>query len=315
MTGGTCVACSTRLGEAKAAQKSAGNEARKEYRLNINIDGTYSTADGNYTVIIRDSDEEAGTFKGDYVARDAPQGEQIFRIPNGSWHHVGREKFPLSIGFGVHARPEGRPWVMRDSWVGFMPGRDSLCMVGSRSYLTGDDRSDLSELGTHSFVLVSPYPDRSMLPLPCRSDPKLEVPSMFIHEVTGTYLVTDGYSENINIPVQVYNSESPLGGHKWSVYATDDNFCLIKSSQHGRCLTVGAHHTDYPRLQRPENTFPQQWRFDPISVRPNTFAIIPRNYPDHALGIQGNNDLNDTFVVLTRMWGKPNMFQWWRQHS
>jgi hypothetical protein len=288
--------------------------------LNINIDGTYSTADGNYTVIIRDSDEDAGTFKGEYIARDTPQEEQIFGISNGSWNHVGSEKLPLSIGFDVHARPEGRPWVMRDSWVGFMRGREGLCIVGIRSYLTANDRSDLFELGRHSFELESPYSDHSMPLLPCRSDPTLNVPSMFIHEVTGTYLMMDNHYDNVGQCVQVWNRNVPRGaqswGHKWLISrsAMGDNFCLLRSDEQKNCLAVGETPEGYPRLERPEDSLAQQWQCVAINGRPDTFAIIPRNYPDHALGLFDNYDENNRLAVLTRMWGRPNMFQYWRQY-
>jgi hypothetical protein len=37
-----------------------------------------------------------------------------------------------------------------------------------------------------------------------------EGPFMFIHEVTGTYLETDNYNDNINEAVQTWNLDPPM---------------------------------------------------------------------------------------------------------
>jgi hypothetical protein len=283
----------------------------KEYRLNI--DGTYITEDGNYTVVIRDSNEDSGTFQGDYIARGTPQGDQSFGIAQGSWDHVGGSKLPVNMGFIVHVRPEGRPWVMRDSWVGNMPGGEGLCMIGSRSYLPAQDRPELSELGTHSFILRPAEPSPSLQLLPCNSTPTLEKSSMFIHEVTGTYLQVRGYVDNIGVDIRTWNQDPPIRGFEWVISATDDHYCLLKSSENKRCVTIGGSASDNPRVQACTNTFIQQWHFVAIKGRPDTFAIIPRNFPDHALGIQNNVSGNGISIVPTRMWGAPNIFQYWRQ--
>jgi len=149
----------------------------------------------------------------------------------------------------------------------------------------------------------------------------LAVPSMLIHEVTGTYLEMDNYVDNVGEAVQIWNLDPPkdaenLQGHKWLVVAKEDGYYLIKSFDHKRCLAASAVSAgDYPRIQECDGSEFQDWLFVGVENHPGTYAIIPRRYPEYALGIQNNIDANDRYVVPTRMWGKPTLFHCWRQSS
>lgn len=120
----------------------------------MNINGTYTSEDGNFVLVVQNSNESNGTFNGTYTAAFTPQGKQSFTV-NGSWAYVanpGGGLTPLALCFFAGARPEARPWCLMDSWSGVMPNPESLNMVGVRSYVPGGQPSVLSDLGTHSFA-------------------------------------------------------------------------------------------------------------------------------------------------------------------
>ncbi|MFF4569032.1 RICIN domain-containing protein [Streptomyces sp. NPDC001410] len=90
-------------------------------------------------------------------------------------------------------------------------------------------------------------------------------PFMFIHEVTGTYIETDNYNDNVNEAIQTWNL-SPLmtakgyPGHLWYLKPFDGGAYLIKTFENGRCLTASATSaTDFPRLQEKDGGIRQQW--------------------------------------------------------
>jgi hypothetical protein len=144
-------------------------------------------------------------------------------------------------------------------------------------------------------------------------------PYMLVHQVTGTYLETDNYNDNVGEAVQTWNLD-PLQttkgflGHKWLLHKNPDESFLIKSFENQRCLTASATSaSDYPRLQDSDDgNARQHWLFERVSDDPDTYAIIPKLYPGYALGIQSNVVGNDAYVVPTRTWGKPTFFHYWR---
>lgn len=150
-----------------------------------------------------------------------------------------------------------------------------------------------------------------------------EGPFMFVHEVTGTYLETDNYNDNIGEAVQTWN-EDPLRkekgalGHLWYLEATSNGAYLITSYENGRCLTASAAKaSDYPRLQQPAKDDPKQrWklRHGLYGDKSDDYAIIPELYPGYALSLQGNSGDNNVYVVPVRMWGDtPALAHFWKR--
>jgi hypothetical protein len=150
-----------------------------------------------------------------------------------------------------------------------------------------------------------------------------EGPFMFVHEVTGTYLETDNYNDNIGEAVQTWN-EDPLRkekgalGHLWYLEATSNGAYLITSYENGRCLTASAAKaSDYPRLHEPAKDDPKQrWklRHGLYGDKSDDYAIIPELYPGYALSLQGNSGDNNVYVVPVRMWGDtPALAHFWKR--
>jgi hypothetical protein len=148
-------------------------------------------------------------------------------------------------------------------------------------------------------------------------------PFMFIHEVTGTYIETDNYNDNVNEAIQTWNLSPPMTakgylGHLWYLEPFDGGAYLIKTFENERCLTASATSaTDFPRLQEKDGGIRQQWDLrlvhDDINSYEDTYAIIPRAYPGHALAPLGNSALNNVYVVPTPMWdAPPSVSQYWK---
>ncbi|MCD7442498.1 hypothetical protein K4B79_30305 [Streptomyces lincolnensis] len=150
-------------------------------------------------------------------------------------------------------------------------------------------------------------------------------PVMFVHEITGTYLETDNYNDNVGEAVQTWNHDPVMTqkgwlGHLWHIEPTGESeVCLLQSYENGRCLTAGATAKDYPRLQQPDGSRKQQWIVRKVhgseqhAHDADCYALIPRQYPDYALGPQSNYVSNNVYVVPTPMWGgPPSLSQYWK---
>ena len=119
----------------------------------MNIDGTYVSEDGDFELIIQNSNESNSTFGGTYVSIHTPQGKQSFSV-TGRWYYVnnpGGSLVPLSIGFTAIDRPSGREYATLDAWAGEMVSQTSIKMNGVRSYLPAGGSADITDLGTHIF--------------------------------------------------------------------------------------------------------------------------------------------------------------------
>jgi len=168
-------------------------------------------------------------------------------------------------------------------------------------------------------VVVVPVAAAPKAPAATRSAqaaPQADTVYLFVHEVTGTYLETDNYNDNIGEAVQTWNLD-PLPtstgtlGHKWTVAASGDTF-TIASFEHGRCLTASATSAaDFPRLQTCDGGSRQNWIFRRYGAT-DDYVIIPSSYQDYALGIRGHTPTNDQYVVPTRMYAAPTWSQYWR---
>ncbi|MBB4914616.1 hypothetical protein [Streptosporangium saharense] len=143
---------------------------------------------------------------------------------------------------------------------------------------------------------------------------------MLIHQVTGTYLETDNYHDNVNEAVQTWNGDplqtaKGLLGHLWYLEPVHvlGNTYLIKSYDNKRSLTAGATAQDYPRLQVPDGSPKQVWQLLRPAAGSEQFTIVPQVYPDYALAPQGSNELNNVYVVPVRQWGGvPSLAHLWR---
>lgn len=84
---------------------------------------------------------------------------------------------------------------------------------------------------------------------------QIDGPYLFVHQVTGTYLMTDNYNDNVNETIQTWNLDPPqstpgLRGHKWHLSATSPGTYRIESFDNRRCLTASTVTAkDHPRLQ------------------------------------------------------------------
>lgn len=151
------------------------------------------------------------------------------------------------------------------------------------------------------------------------------VPYMFIHEVTGTYLLPDSWDDGIGEAVQTWNENPPRTkkgqiGHLWYVESTStQDVGLIKSYENGRCLTAGSKASDLPRLRVPDQSRLQEWIIrrvhgsDTVAHDADSYALIPRAYPDYALAPKGNVVSNNVYVIPMSMWGgPPSISQYWK---
>jgi hypothetical protein len=150
-------------------------------------------------------------------------------------------------------------------------------------------------------------------------------PFMFVHEVTGTYLESDNYNDNVDQAVQTWNLDPVMTtkgwlGHLWYVEPADDDTYLIRSFENNRCLAAGVNEKDFPRLKNPAGASDlQRWYIrrvhgsDASPVDADSYAIIPKAYPGYALSTQSNIVSNNVYVVPTSMWeGPPSISQYWK---
>ena len=120
----------------------------------MNINGTYTSENGDFVLQITNSDSTHSTFEGTYTASYTAQGQQTFNHVVGRWWYVGGGgAAPLSVGFVTHDRASGGwPYCIADAWSGILTETGKLSMTGTRSYLTSDGSTqELSSLGTHQF--------------------------------------------------------------------------------------------------------------------------------------------------------------------
>ncbi len=148
---------------------------------------------------------------------------------------------------------------------------------------------------------------------------QVDGPYMFVHEVTGTYLETDNYNDNVGQAVQTWNLDPPqttpgLRGHKWYLTESSPGTYHIESFDNRHCLTASTSGAqDYPRLRNCDDEPHQDWIFRRVFPDRNIYTISPRSYPGYTLGIQGNHQLNDRYVVPTPTWGgDPTYSQHWQ---
>ncbi|AIO68316.1 hypothetical protein [Burkholderia oklahomensis] len=118
----------------------------------MNINGTYKSQDGAFTLTIANANEGHGTFGGSYVSTYTPQGQQTFSVFAGIWNYVGNPAITQnSIAFIANIRPNNWPYCIQDSWSGVMTQQGQILLTGVRSYLSANGTYVLSSLGTMPF--------------------------------------------------------------------------------------------------------------------------------------------------------------------
>ncbi|TYB57448.1 RICIN domain-containing protein [Nonomuraea sp. PA05] len=153
----------------------------------------------------------------------------------------------------------------------------------------------------------------------------IQGPFMLVHEVTGTYLQTDNYNDDLEQAVQTWNLDpvmtiKGLLGHLWYIEPAGDGTYVIKSFENNRCLAAGVNEKDNPRLKNPDSANERQKWFirrvhgsDAVPNDADSYAIIPKVYPGYALSTQSNVLSNNVYVVPTSMWeGPPSISQYWK---
>ncbi|MEW6737155.1 MAG: hypothetical protein AB1489_38075, partial [Acidobacteriota bacterium] len=93
----------------------------------MNINGTYTSENGDFVLTITDSNESNSTFAGTYVSKFTPQGQQSFSV-TGRWYYVnnpGGSLTPLNLAFTAFVRPDNRAYCIEDAWTGVLsqPGK------------------------------------------------------------------------------------------------------------------------------------------------------------------------------------------------
>lgn len=119
----------------------------------MNINGTYTSENGDFVLTITDSNESNSTFSGSIVSKFSPQGQQTLGI-TGRWFYVnnpGGSLTPLNIGFTAVARPDNRAYCIEDAWTGVLTQPGKIIMNGIRSYLPAGGQYQLILLGTNQF--------------------------------------------------------------------------------------------------------------------------------------------------------------------
>lgn len=150
-------------------------------------------------------------------------------------------------------------------------------------------------------------------------------PVMMVHQITGTYLVCDNYSDATRSRVQTWALDpfNDTNSHVWyltPVDATKSADCgyhtvHIESSANRQRLTAGTGPNDPVNFQAPLSSIKkyQQWQLWPweqISI--DSYTIVSVAHNQYALAIQTHTQANDQLINLTRMWGSKNLSQAWK---
>ena len=150
---------------------------------------------------------------------------------------------------------------------------------------------------------------------------------MLIHQVTATYLLTPGYDPTLGEHLHNWNlyplrTEAHLQGHLWDLTKQKDGTYLIATKQEyghtGKVLYLEASaKTDtenhaYVRQQYQNSSELQNWILEPVSLDNKTYAIRPKIFGNHALGLYSNHCTNDKSIVANCTYGNPTIHHYWR---
>ncbi len=157
---------------------------------------------------------------------------------------------------------------------------------------------------------------------------------MLIHQVTATYMITDGNFTAHNYLIRnsnqhPLNTQENLQGHLWDLsWDKDSKSYLISPHQkcNGETLYLEAQDTtsssqeafvnqeslETVDIQRKKR---QRWILEPVSLDRKTYAIRSLFFEDYALGIQNNYCQPNLFIVALPTYGKPTIHHYWRVYN
>ncbi|AKQ63825.1 hypothetical protein A176_000737 [Myxococcus hansupus] len=118
----------------------------------FNINGTYTSENGDFVLTITQSNDFNGSFSGTYVAQFTPVGPLTMPV-SGSFHFVNNPNgnlVPLALEFSAATRPADRSYLLADAWSGILTQPGVIAATGVRSYLPAGGTGVLSSLGTHT---------------------------------------------------------------------------------------------------------------------------------------------------------------------
>ncbi len=127
--------------------------------MSVPVLGAYLSEDGAYKIQINSANSSNSQIDAVYEAQNSPEGgiQQKGNIGQYYWvfsKKAGRDGVaPFSIRFQAMQRPNGRPYTIEDSWVGYYLENNTMVLDGVRSYVNSDGVTDTSSLGTHTFKM------------------------------------------------------------------------------------------------------------------------------------------------------------------
>ncbi|WNG22605.1 hypothetical protein F0U62_00155 [Cystobacter fuscus] len=120
----------------------------------FDINGTYTSENGDFVLTITSSWDGNGSFSGTYVTHYTPVGALSIPV-TGSFHFVGNPDgslVPLALTFSAVMRPDAGNWpyALVDAWSGILTQPGRISATGVRTYLPAGGAGVLSSLGTHT---------------------------------------------------------------------------------------------------------------------------------------------------------------------
>lgn len=120
--------------------------------MSENINGTYISEDGNYTLVIKNSDVNSGKFDGEFTNKKTPVGAIKYQSYDCRFDFVST-KYPCAIGFIARYRTSPNwDYVIYESWSGYMTARNELFMAGSSSYTRADGKAEVYTVNQMKFL-------------------------------------------------------------------------------------------------------------------------------------------------------------------
>ncbi len=222
-----------------------------------------------------------------------------------------------SAGHGPLSRDQDHEISFDVSWIGTVAATyEDQVFTGSLDVV-----ADGEVIGGKTVKITVPLDEE--IPMPRPDD--VSGNWMLIHQVTGIYLIVEGYNPLVTRAVHVWQQDPPIitagnKGHLWVLVKQTDGTYHIKSWEKDLTFKEQLYlqapnklgPADFPRLQRGSNNELQSWELVPVSSDPNTYAIRPKSFPDYALGLVDSYCINHRFVVAHRTWGEPSFHHYWR---
>lgn len=223
-------------------------------------------------------------------------------------------------GYGPLSRNQDHQISFDVSWLGTVAATyEDQVFNGSLDVL-----ADGEVIGGKTVKITVPLDEEILMPRP----DDVSGTWMLIHQVTSTYIVPLGYIPVVNQSVVSWNEDPPNTTyntvHHWVLVKQTDNTYLIQTFENDpnkKPLYLQAPNKPgtaaNPTLAvRNQTNDLQSWVLVPVSSDPNTYALRPKSFPDHALGLTGNHataipPLNAA-LVTNRSWGEPTFHQYWR---